>query len=337
MIYSNLLDDFLSYMKSTKGSSDNTMREYYYDIRMFLRFLKIRRGYVDSDTLFDDIEIDDIDVAILKTVTKRDIYAYNSYLGQTRKISNRSKHRKITSVRRFFHYLTTKVDLLDENPLDNIDLPTFEKTLPVYLSLEEAKALLETALHSKQREVYKRRDYAILTLFLNCGLRLSELQSIDIDHIEKDHTLRVMGKGKKERTIYLNQACVQALEMYLSYRPQIKDSALFLSQRQKRMSNRAIQHMIEKHIVNTGLDPKKYSVHKLRHTAATLMYQYGNADILSLQEILGHESVTTTQIYTHIKEEHLRATLDNNPLGDYIVEDERPKEESLKNSKKEEA
>lgn len=316
MINSNLLDDFLSYLKSTKGSSETTIREYYYDIRMFLRFLKSRKGLVESNLSFDDIPIEDVNAEILNSVTKQDIYAYNSYLGNVRKISNRSKHRKITSIRRFFHYLNTKIDLIEENPLENIDMPTFEKTLPVYLSLEQAKNLLQAISNSSQKDVYRLRDYAIVTLFLNCGMRLSELSNIKLSHIEEDHTLRVLGKGKKERTIYLNKACRSALEDYLKIRPQVENDTLFLSMRQRPISNRAIQHMIEKYIVEIGLDPTKYSVHKLRHTAATLMYQYGNADILSLQEILGHESVTTTQIYTHVKEETLRNTVEQNPLAE---------------------
>lgn len=315
MIQSNLLDDFLSYLKSTKGSSDTTIREYYYDIRMFLRFILLRRGIVKDDIPFDDIEIEQITVDLLNTVTKQDIYAYNSYLGNVRKISNRSKHRKITSIRRFFHYLCTKVDLITENPLENIDMPSFEKTLPIYLTLEQAQNLLKAIFNSSQKDVYRLRDYAIVTLFLNCGMRLSELANIKLSHIEKDNTLRVMGKGKKERTIYLNQACLLAIKEYLKIRPQVKNDTLFLSMRQTPMSNRAIQHMIEKYIVAIGLDSNKYTVHKLRHTAATLMYQYGNADILSLQEILGHESVTTTQIYTHVKEDTLRNTVENNPLS----------------------
>ena len=304
-------------MKSTKGSSDTTIREYYYDIRLFLRYLKVRRGLCD-DSDFDNISIDDIDAELLKSVKKQDIYAYNGYLEKVRKVSNRSKHRKISSLRAFFKYLSTKIDVIEYNPLENIDMPKLNKTLPQYLDLNEAIALLETIENSKKSDVYKLRDYCIATLFLNCGMRLSELAGINIEHISSDNTLRVIGKGNKERTIYLNKACIKALDDYLKVRPEVESSALFLSMRKNRMSNRAIQHMIEKYIIETGLDPEKYTVHKLRHTAATFMYQYGNADIRSLQEILGHESITTTQIYTHVRDEQLKKTVENNPMAEVV-------------------
>ena len=320
MIKSNLLDDFLDYMKSTRGSSESTVKEYYYDVRLFLRFLKQRRGLA-KDIEFDDILIEDIDIELLKSVKKQDIYAFNAFLEKTRKVSNRSKYRKISSIRTFFNYLSAKVDLIEYNPIENIDMPKLEKTLPEYLDLNEALNLLDTIKNTNKKEIYKTRDYAIVTLFLNCGMRLSELSGINLDDISNDNTLRVLGKGNKERTIYLNNACQDALEDYMKNRPDIESNALFLSMRNNRMSNRAIQHMIEKYIVDTGLDSKKYSVHKLRHTAATLMYQYGGADIRSLQEILGHESITTTQIYTHVRSEQLKNTVNSNPLAN-IGEDE---------------
>lgn len=319
MINSNLLDDFLDYMKSTKGASTNTCKEYYYDIRLFLRYLKQRRGLV-KDIEFNKIDIDDITPEILKTVKKQDIYAFNAYLEKTRNMSNRSKHRKISSIRAFFKYLSTKIDVIEYNPLENIDMPKINKTLPEYLDLNEAISFLETIEKSNRSEPYKSRDYCIATLFLNCGMRLSELSGINVKDIEKDNTLRVVGKGNKERTIYLNEASQKALIEYLKVRPEVDTDALFLSMRKNRMSNRAIQHMVEKYIKETGLDPKKYTVHKLRHTAATFMYQYGGADIRALQEILGHESVTTTQIYTHVRDEQLKDTVKSNPLSNIFRE-----------------
>ena len=218
MIKSNLLDDFLGYMKSIKGSSDTTIREYYYDIRLFLRYLKVRRGLCD-DSDFDNIIIEDIDAELLSTVKKQDIYAFNGYLEKIRKVSNRSKHRKISSIRAFFKYLSTKIDVIEYNPLENIDMPKLNKTLPQYLDLNEAIALLETIDNSNKSEPYKSRDYCIVTLFLNCGMRLSELSGINLEHISKDKTLRVLGKGNKERTIYLNRASLKALEDYLKVDP----------------------------------------------------------------------------------------------------------------------
>ncbi len=315
MINSNLIDDFLDYMKATKAASENTVKEYYYDLRMFVRFIKRRKGLVDSSIDFDDIPIEDINAEILESVTKQDIYAYNAFLERERKISNRSKFRKISSIRSFYNYLHSKIDIIKVNPVIDIDMPKIEKTLPIYLSLEQSLKLLKTIENSKLKMVYKKRDYAIVTLFLNCGMRLSELAGINISHVQEDNTLKVIGKGNKERIIYLNQACIYAINEYLKLRPQIEDDAMFLSMRQQRMSNRSIQHMIEKHMKNSGLDTNKYSVHKLRHTAATLLYEYGNADIRSLQEILGHESVNTTEIYTHVNKKALKKMVASNPLA----------------------
>ena len=315
MISSNLVDDFLDYMKSTKGSSDNTVKEYYYDLRVFVRFIKKRKNLVDESIDFNDIAIEDISPEVLESVTKQDIYAYNAFLERERKISNRSKFRKISSVRSFYNYLYAKIEVIKKNPIIDIDMPKIEKTLPVYLTLDQSLNLLKTIEKSKIKSLYKKRDYAIVTLFLNCGMRLSELSAINISHLKDDNTLKVIGKGNKERTIYLNEASVYAINEYLKLRPQIKDDALFLSMREQRMSNRSIQHMIEKHMKNSGLDTNKYSVHKLRHTAATLLYQYGNADIRSLQEILGHESVNTTEIYTHVNKKSLKKLVESNPLS----------------------
>lgn len=321
LISSNLVDDFLDYMKSTKGSSDNTVKEYYYDLRVFVRFIKKRKNLVDESIDFNDIAIEDISPEVLESVTKQDIYAYNAFLERERKISNRSKFRKISSVRSFYNYLYAKIEVIKKNPIIDIDMPKIEKTLPVYLTLDQSLNLLKTIEKSKIKTLYKKRDYAIVTLFLNCGMRLSELSAINISHLKDDNSLKVIGKGNKERTIYLNEASVYAVNEYLKLRPQIKDDALFLSMREQRMSNRSIQHMIEKHMKNSGLDTNKYSVHKLRHTAATLLYQYGNADIRSLQEILGHESVNTTEIYTHVNKKSLKKLVESNPLSKVREED----------------
>lgn len=326
MISSNLIDDFLDYQKSTKGLSENTIKEYYYDLRIFVRFVKRRKGLVENEVDFEDIIVEDINPETLESVTKQDIYAYNAFLERERKIGNRSKFRKLSSVRSFYNYLFTKIDVIDKNPVVDIDMPKIEKTLPVYLTLEQSKNLLKTIENSKAKPVYKKRDYAIVTLFLNCGMRLSELAGINLSHIENGNTLTVLGKGNKERTVYLNEACINAIKEYQKLRPQVKDDALFLSMRENRMSNRSIQHMIEKHMKNSGLDTTKYSVHKLRHTAATLLYEYGNADIRSLQEILGHESVNTTEIYTHVNKESLRKMVESNPLSKLNSKEEKEEE-----------
>ena len=316
MIQSGIVDDYLNYLKAARGRSESTVKEYYYDIRQFLRYMRIRKEHLKVENL-DEVSIDDVDIELLETIQKSDIYAYISYLDSTRGNSGRTKFRKISSVRSFFDYLTYKIELLDKNPTENIDLPKIERSLPVYLTLEEAVHLLNTVENSKQKEIYRLRDYAITTLFLNCGLRLSELANLNIADLNKDNTLRIMGKGSKERLVYLNGSVQEALRGYLRKRNELEvdQDALFLSMRKNRMSNRSIQHMLEKHLKAAGFDTRKYTVHKLRHTAATLMYQYGNEDLKSLQEILGHESVSTTQIYTHVNLEDIRYTMSQNPLS----------------------
>lgn len=316
MIQSGIVDDYLNYLKAARGRSESTVKEYYYDIRQFLRYMRIRKEHLKVESL-DEVSIEDVDIELLETIKKSDIYAYISYLDSTRGNSGRTKFRKISSVRSFFDYLTYKIELLDKNPTENIDMPKIERSLPVYLTLEEAVHLLNIVENSKQKEIYRLRDYAITTLFLNCGLRLSELANLNIADLNKDNTLRIIGKGSKERLVYLNGSVQEALRGYLRKRNELEvdQDALFLSMRKNRMSNRSIQHMLEKHLKAAGFDTRKYTVHKLRHTAATLMYQYGNEDLKSLQEILGHESVSTTQIYTHVNLEDIRYTMSQNPLS----------------------
>lgn len=304
-----------------------TSKEYYYDIRTFFRFILLRKGLVDENKIEDedDIDIDLVNIDLIKSIDKIDMYAYIAYLDKQRKNNNKTKFRKISSVRTFFNYLTNKIDVLEYNPAKDIDMPKIEKTLPIHLSLDEAYELLDAVEESNANQVYKARDFAMITIFLNCGVRLSELSGLNIEDIEEDDRMVVTGKGSKERSIYLNKASKEAIDNYLKVRPESQDKALFLSNRLTRISNRQIQRIVEKYVKKAGLDPNKYTVHKLRHTAATLMYQYGGADIRSLQEILGHESVTTTQIYTHITDEGLRNTVESNPLSDYKIESENKK------------
>ncbi|MGM0395552.1 MAG: tyrosine recombinase XerC [Bacillota bacterium] len=310
-----ILEDYLDYMETIKGTSSNTVKEYFFDLRTFLRFLKVRFKLEDSTIEFDEISIDDIDLDVIKRVTIQDLHAYLSYTDKKRLNSNSTRARKVASVRSFFTYLHARVNILDENPALYLEFPKIDARHPVYLTLEQSEKLLNTVLDNPN-ELFRSRDYAVIMLFLNCGLRLSELSSIDLDKINGDDNLTVIGKGNKERTIFLNNACVEAIDDYLLLRPVVPgEKALFLSKRKQRISNRAIQHMIDKYLEKTGLDPQIYSTHKLRHTAATLMYKYGNVDIRALQEILGHESVATTQIYTHLDNERLRDAVKSNPLA----------------------
>lgn len=315
---SNLIDEFLGYLSSSKGSSPNTIKEYYYDLRTFMRYILLRREIV-KDIEFEDIDIDLINLDIIKSIKKEDIYGFTAFLDRKLKNSNRTKNRKLSAIRSFFNYLSVKVNLLEYNPAEEIDSPKIEKSLPVYLDFEEALSILKEISSSKQQPKYKYRDYAIVTIFLNCGLRLSELSNLNVNDVKNEY-IRVIGKGRKQREIYLNNACQEAITQYLKYRPDSESDALFLSMRNLRMNNRSIQHMVEKHIKNAGLDTNKYTVHKLRHTAATLMYQYGSADIRSLQEILGHESVSTTQIYTHVSSNALKETVEKNPLSNVSID-----------------
>lgn len=312
-----IMDDYLNYMETIKGTSPNTVKEYYFDLRTFFRFMKQRYKLVDKDIEFKEIDISDVDLDFIKKITIQDLHAYISYVDKKRENGNFAKSRKVASIRSFFEYLYLRVNLIDKNPAEALEFPKTDDRHPVYLTLDEAELLLNTVLENKNDE-YRKRDYAIILLFLNCGLRLSELSGIDIDKIRDNDILTVIGKGNKERTIFLNESCIEAIRDYIGVRPTIinrDNKALFISKRKQRMSNRAIQHMIERYLKKAGLDTNVYSTHKLRHTAATLMYKYGNVDIRALQEILGHESVSTTQIYTHIDDDRLRNAVKSNPLA----------------------
>lgn len=311
-----ILEDYLNYMETIKGSSSNTVKEYFFDLRTFFRFIKLRYKLVDMNLSFEEINISDVDLDLIKKLNIQDLHAYISYADKKRENGNFAKSRKVASLRSFFEYLYSKVNLIEKNPAEALEFPKTENRHPIYLTLDQSQLLLDTVLENNNEE-YRKRDYAIIMLFLNCGLRLSELSSIDIDKIKDNDILSIIGKGNKERTIFINEACILAIKDYMTVRPVgITDNkAMFISKRKNRMSNRAIQHMVDRYLDKAGFDTSIYSTHKLRHTAATLMYKYGNVDILALQEILGHESVSTTQIYTHIDNERLREAVKSNPLS----------------------
>lgn len=311
-----ILEDYLNYMETIKGSSSNTVKEYYFDLRTFFRFIKLRYKLVDLSIEFKEISIIDIDLDLIKKINIQDLHAYISYADKKLDNGNFAKSRKVASIRSFFEYLYSIINIIDKNPAKSLEFPKRDLRHPVYLTLEESENLLNVIQENKNEE-YKKRDYSIVMLFLNCGLRLSELSSINIDSIKDRDTLTVIGKGNKERTVFLNQATYEAIEDYIEIRPKDnKDKkALFISKKKQRLGNRGIQYMIDKYLEMSGLDTGIYSTHKLRHTAATLMYKYGNVDIRALQEILGHESVATTQIYTHIDNKRLREAINSNPLA----------------------
>lgn len=319
-----ILKDFLIYHETIKAHSKKTVDEYFLDLRNFFRFLKLKRGLVSPDVEFDNISILDIDTEFIKQVTLTEVYDYLSYLSRDRikhpnsayesyGLSAASRARKIATIRSFFKYLTVKVNILSENPIQNLDSPKISKTLPRFLSLEESQRLLMSVEGPN-----KERDYCILCIFLNCGLRISEIVGLNISDIRSDH-LRIIGKGNKERIVYINDAVANAINDYLLIRKGIAAydrAAFFLSARRRRISSDTIQLMVKKNLLRAGIDASKYSAHKLRHTAATLMLKNG-VDVRTLQEILGHEHLNTTQIYTHVDNSELRTAAIANPLSSF--------------------
>lgn len=316
----DFLNSFLDYNITILNKSSNSIKEYNYDLMNFLKYIKIHFKLTNEKD-WTKITINDISLDTIKKIKLEDIHSYISYMATELKSSPATRARKISSIRIFFNYLCNKAKLIDTNPAQNLETPKLGKRIPKYLSLDESKKLLEVTNDTGARN--NERDYAIITLFLNCGMRLSELVGIDIPDINfSDCKLNVVGKGNKERTIYLNNACMDAINKYLVSRPKegIKynsKNALFLSERRERISNRTVQTIVKKELLKAGLDINKYSTHKLRHTAATLMYQYGNVDIRALQELLGHESISTTEIYTHVDNSQVRNAVENNPLANF--------------------
>lgn len=308
-----LVQDYLVYVEAIKGHSELSVIEYASDLRTFFRFIAKSKGIYPSSTNDDEItDLTMIDINLIKSITLNDAYQFLIYCKNVRHNNETTRARRVVAIRRFFSYLTDNLGLLDTNPMKNLDAPKIKKTLPKYLTLEESIKLL-SVIDGKTKE----RDFAIITLFLNCGMRLAELVSIDYNDIRSDGTLVITGKGNKERTVYLNQACIDAISAYMKVRPNdgVKDRALFLSSRNQRISPRMVEIMVQNNLEKAGLGGRGLSVHKLRHTAATLMYQHGNVDVLVLKEILGHENLGTTEIYTHIQSDASKQAIDSNPLA----------------------
>ena len=310
------VSDFLNYLETIRSKSPNTINAYKIDLTLFFRFLSIYRGLVKNDVEFEKIDISQIDNDFIRSIKLRDLYAFLSFTEKYRNNSSYARARKVASLKSFFRYLFGKAKIISENPAMELESPKINKRHPVYLTLNQSIELLDSL--DKTNKNYAR-DYCILTFFLNCGMRLSELCSIEKDKIRGD-TLTIVGKGDKERTVYLNEACLKALQDYLNVRDDSKATDenkkyLFLSSRNSPINKRTVEIMIKKHITNAGFTDQKYTPHKLRHTAATLMYKYGNVDIRSLQSILGHENISTTQIYTHVDDDDLRDAVKSNPLA----------------------
>lgn len=311
-----ILRDYLVYTQTVKGRSELTVDEYCRDITMFLQYMVFIKNGMPSDTDILQINISNIDIDFVKNITLNDAYLFVLYCKNERSNNARTRSRKICSIRSFYKYLTNKKGLLKVNPMAELESPKEKKSLPKYLSLEQSIALLD-AVDGDNKE----RDYCILTLFLNCGIRLSELYGLNLRDIKSDNTMRVTGKGNKERVVYLNDACVNAVNEYLKVRPVdgVKDkNALFISRNKNRLSRKTIQWIVYKYLERIGLKGEHsegYSVHKLRHTAATLMYQYGHVDIRVLKDLLGHENLGTTEIYTHLSNKDIEDAANANPLS----------------------
>lgn len=314
-----ILREFLSYHETIKGQSLKTISEYFLDLRLFLRFMKLIKKEMPYSTSLDSILIKDIDLEFIKTITITDIFDFLSYLANDRKtdefsdsgIGASARARKLSAIKSFYKYLTVRTKQLTDNPVKDMEYPKLRKSLPKYLTLEESQKLL-LAVKGSNAE----RDYAILMLFLNCGIRRSELVNLNLTDVYEDR-IRVHGKGNKERIVYFGSACKTAIDAYLPVRNQriLSDNrALFGSRDSNRISATAVHRLVKKHILEAGLSPDNFSAHKLRHTAATLMISNG-VDIRTVQEVLGHEHLNTTEIYTHIENTELKIAAEANPLS----------------------
>ena len=318
------LSDYLTYLDVIRGKAKRTVNEYYNDICLFLRWLhckNLKRPEADCG----EIDISGITVSEMEAVTVSVLYDYIRYLRDFRGNTPRSVSRRLSAVRSLFKYLTKTKGMLRVDPCQNLELPTVKKALPRFLTLEESQRMLQSAEEIPSHDTL--RDYCIVTLFLNCGFRLAELVGMNVGDVDfYDRKIRVLGKGSKERIVYLNDACLSALHDYISSRenPPEEPHALFLSRNHRRISRRRVQQIIEKMFMASGLGGRGLSTHKLRHTAATLMYQHGHVDTLTLRDILGHQSIATTEIYTHLSSEQRQNAIDSNPLaGEHI---HKPKE-----------
>lgn len=310
------LKSFLQYLLTIKGRSQRTVDGYYIDLRLFLRYLVMTRTPPATETPFDELPIHDLDIQVVERVTLADLYDFLHFVLSERDNGANTRARKVSCLRTFYKYLHNNAGLIGTNPTDKLEIPTQKKTVPKHLTLEESMELLRS-VDGPDAE----RDYCILTLFLNCGMRLSELVGINLSDVQ-ENTIRITGKGNKERIVYLNQACVDAMADYLRARnahlSSIKDKdAFFVSRMGRRISRRRVQEIVENNLRAAGLSDKGYSTHKLRHTAATLLYQHGGVDIRILKEMLGHENLATTEIYTHVSNTQLQNASSRSPLASF--------------------
>lgn len=314
----DIVRQFLIYDEAIKNKSSATIDEYFRDLQTFFRYIKLIKGKVIDDTPFDQIFINDVDIDLIKSINVNDLYSYLVYCKEERNNNSTTRARKVSTIRQFFKYLSVQTHIIDENPAELLDAPKLKKALPKHLTLDQAFKLLNSV--KDETDPNSVRDYCIITLFLNCGMRLSELCNLNVTDLNTDGSLRILGKGNKERVIYLNEACRTSLSEYLKIRPMEgvpadHKNALFISRNKRRISNKTVQHIVYKNLEKVGLGDQGLSVHKLRHTAATLMYQHGGVDVRVLQNVLGHENLGTTQIYTHVADSQVKEAIDSNPLS----------------------
>ena len=312
----DFIRDFLTYNEIIRGKSSKSVEQYYSDLRTFFRYILLVRGKAPQGTPFNKIDISGADIELVRSVTVSDLYGFMVYCKEELRNNPATRARKTSTLRLFFKYMSVQTHRLDSNPADLLEAPKIKQSLPKYLSLEDSLELLNSVDGENER-----RDYCILTIFLNCGLRLSELCGLDLSDISSDGTMTVTGKGNKERMVYLNDSCKTAIKRYLEVRPHEgltaeSKNALFISRNRKRISPRTVEHIVTSYIKKAGLDGKGLSTHKLRHTAATLMYNEGHVDVRTLMDVLGHEQLTTTQIYTHLSDRKLEEAAEANPLAD---------------------
>ena len=310
-----VIRDFLTYNETIKGKSSRSVEGYYLDLQSFFRYLLVVRGRVPKDIEFENIDIAPVDLELIKTVTLPDLYGFLVYCKNERNNNAATRARKTSTLRIFFKYMSSQTHQIETNPAQLLESPKVKQSLPKHLTLEDSLELLASVDGPN-----KERDFCILVLFLNCGLRLAELCALNLSSITADGSLTVIGKGNKERMVYLNDACLTAVKNYIAVRPHegipITDkNALFISRNHRRISPKTVQHIVKTYLQKSGLGDMGYSTHKLRHTAATLMYQHGNVDIRVLKDILGHANLGTTQIYTHVSDQQIKQAIDQNPLA----------------------
>lgn len=317
-----ILIDYLNYLKSIKGLSESTIKEYAYDLEVFIEYQIVRKIFGDDKIIyqeeFDHTKINDlIDSEFFEDLTIQDFYAFLSYLDNQKNDTATTRSRKISAIKSFYKYMYSEIEIISTNVADKLSNPKISQRQPVYLTLSETETLLET-INKEKNSFLRARDLAIVFTFLTTGMRLSELVSINLSDVNND-SFNIIGKGNKERTVFLTKNCQELINNYILIRSEyLKDSsidALFISTRKKRISSRAVQSTIDKYLEKAGFDTSTYSTHKLRHTAATLMYKYGDVDIRALKDILGHASVSTTQIYTHLDDDDLKKAVNKNPLS----------------------